>query len=112
MGVLGAVALVLANLQLPWRPTTLCALRGTIGIPCPLCGTTTAAVHIGQLDLLGALAANPFTVTIIALIATAPLTGIDRWWDTSLRSRPRALICIALFVAAEVWQLFRVDLLP
>lgn len=111
IGVMGLVAVILANINLPWRPATLCALRQFTGIPCPLCGTTTAAVHAGSLDIVGALAANPVTVVIIALLATSPLTGIGRWWET-MSNRPRVLLCIALFAAAEVWQLFRYGLLP
>lgn len=107
---LGAVAVFLADLHLPWRPRTLCLLREFTGIPCPFCGTTTAAVHAGHLDVVGALAANPFAVMIVAIIATAPLTGALRCWD-ALSGRGRVLFCVALLVASEMWQLFRFGLL-
>lgn len=110
--MLGVAAVVLANPQLPWRPPTLCLLRAASVIPCPLYGTTTAAVHLGRFDVVAALAANPFTVTALALVATAPLTGVGRWWDTALGNRPRALLCVALCGAAELWQLFRFGLPP
>lgn len=112
IGVLAAVAVGLANLHLPWRPETLCALRQWTGLPCPLCGTTTAAVHVGHLDIVGGLAANPFTVIVIGLIATSPLTGVGRWWDERLTNRRRAVICVALFAVAELWQLHRFGLVP
>ena len=108
---LATVAVVLANLNLPWRPPTLCALRQWAGLPCPLCGTTTAAVHLGQLDVVGAFAANPFTLVVIGLVVTAPLTGIGRWWEVKLTNRWRALAVVVLFAAAELWQLHRFGLL-
>lgn len=107
---LGAVAVFLANLHLPWRPPTLCILRQYTGIPCPFCGTTTAAVHAGHLDVVGALAANPFVLIVTAVIATAPLTGALRGWD-ALSGRTRVLVCGALLLASEIWQLFRFGLL-
>lgn len=107
---LGAVAVFLANLHLPWRPSTLCILRQYTGIPCPFCGSTTAAVHAGHLDIVGAFAANPFVLVVTAIIATAPLTGAIRRWD-ALSGRGRVLICLALLFASEIWQLFRFGLL-
>jgi hypothetical protein len=110
LGGLGAVAVFLANLHLPWRPSTLCILRQYTGVPCPFCGTTTAAVHMGHLDIVGAFAANPFVLLVIAIVATAPLTGAIRRWD-ALSGRRRVLICVALLFASEIWQLFRFGLL-
>lgn len=110
LGGLGAVAVFLANLHLPWRPRTLCLLREFTGIPCPFCGTTTAAVHAGHLDVVGALMANPFVLVVTAIIATAPLTGALRRWD-ALSGRGRVLACVALLLASEIWQLFRFGLL-
>lgn len=112
VGALAVIAVVLANLHLPWRPTTLCILRQLTGIPCPLCGTTTAAVHAGSLDILGALAANPFTLVVIGIFATAPITGASRFWNEKLTNRSRPLVCVALLAAAEIWQLHRFGLLP
>ena len=65
-------AIVLAALVLPavpGHPGVPCPLRTMTGIPCPLCGMTTgveAAVH-GH--LLTSLAANPFAVPLVAMIA-------------------------------------------
>lgn len=55
-------ALLLGALVLPWRPPTLCLLRGLTGIPCPFCGGTTAMVQLGRGDLLAALRASPLVV--------------------------------------------------
>lgn len=112
LGVLGVLAVVLANLDLPWRPPTLCLLRQMTGVPCPLCGTTTAAVHVGNLDVVGALAANPFVLLFVGLVATSPLTAALRWWEEKLTNRSRVLVAVALLAAAEAWQLHRYGLLP
>lgn len=55
-------ALLLSVLVLPWRPPTLCVLRGLTGIPCPFCGGTTAMVQLGRADLVAALQASPLVV--------------------------------------------------
>ena len=112
VGALSLLALVLANLRLPWRPSTLCPMRTWLGVPCPLCGTTTAAVHLGHLDVVAALAANPVTLVVIGLAVTAPLTGAGRLWDETLTNKTRPVLCVALLVVAEVWQLHRFGLLP
>jgi len=58
VGVVGAVTL--AHLTIPGRPATLCPLRAFTGIPCPICGGTTAAVHIGHADFADALELKQF----------------------------------------------------
>ncbi|MGH3094667.1 MAG: DUF2752 domain-containing protein [Streptosporangiales bacterium] len=105
-----AVAVFLANLHLPWRPPTLDLLRGLTGIPCPFCGTTTAFVRAGQLDLLGAFAANPFIMLGALAVITAPLTGLTQRVEL-LSNRGRVLLAVALLAMAEVWQLVRFGLL-
>jgi hypothetical protein len=44
-----------------WLP---CPLRTLTGIPCPLCGMTTAATGLAAGDLGAAMAANPFVVLV------------------------------------------------
>lgn len=105
-----AVAIFLANLRLPWRPRTLDLLRGLTGIPCPFCGTTTAFVRAGQLDMLGAFAANPFIILAALAVITAPLTGVTQRVE-ALSNRGRVLLAVALLTMAEVWQLVRFGLL-
>ena len=44
-----------------WLP---CPLRTLTGIPCPLCGMTTAATGLASGDLGAAVAANPFVLVL------------------------------------------------
>lgn len=103
-----AVAVALASLHLSRRPATICPLRTLTGIPCPFCGGTTAAVHLGRGDLRGALAASPLAV---AMLSTWPLVGVvrmPRWWASP---RARWIAIVATLVAAELWQLLRLGLI-
>ena len=69
-----------------WLP---CPLRALTGIPCPLCGMTTAATGLASGDLAAALAANPFvlllagfTLVMAVLMAARALgwaTGAAQW---------------------------------
>jgi hypothetical protein len=106
-GVLAAVGV--AHLQIIGRPATICPLRALTGIPCPLCGGTTAAVRLGRFDVAGALAANPVAVLFgIAFIATPLLLGrggLDRLSPRGRRNTTRAVIVALAF--SEVWQLVR-----
>src|SRR4051812_19909550 len=85
--VLGGAAVALATLNVPYRPHTLCVLRAVTGVPCPLCGSTTAAVSVGHGDLPAALAAAPLTVVVAALLTLAPLGLGAAWWRTPSRVR-------------------------
>ena len=102
-------ALVLAHLHLASRPATLCPLRALTGIPCPLCGGTTAAVRLGHFNLIGALAANPVAVFGGIGVVAAPLIlgpgGLDRLSFAEGRILTRAVIAALVF--SEVWQLIR-----
>jgi Protein of unknown function (DUF2752) len=111
-GVLIAVVVGLAVLRIP-RPPTLCLLRDVTGIPCPMCGFTTAAVHLGHADLVGAVGASPLAVATCVAFVLIPITRRSRsatlWRE--LPNRWRQLIPIfaslALLAFAEIWQLFR-----
>lgn len=104
--VAAAAALAaLAHLHLRWRPATLCPLRALTGIPCPLCGSTTAAVSLGRLDPAGALRAAPVPVLAGLALLAAPLGTARLWWQ--LTGRTRHLIVLSALVVAEVWQLVR-----
>ncbi len=53
----------------PWLHASLgmdlpCPLRRFTGVPCPLCGMTTAAAALADGDLGASLAANPFLVVL------------------------------------------------
>jgi predicted ABC-type sugar transport system permease subunit len=113
----GAVAaLALANLHVPGRPATLCPFRALTGIPCPFCGGTTAAVHLGRFDLLGALRANPVIVFGAVVVAAMPAVIAFRSsrhgarWPALSSTTIRVAIALAL-VFSEVWQLFRFGIL-
>lgn len=100
--VLVLVALATAAVHLPGRPPTLCLLRATTGIPCPLCGGTTATVELGQGRLLQAFLASPLTVLGAVALVLAPLRR-------PLTLTPRAQL-VAIGVVAllsELWQLHR-----
>ena len=65
--VMGVLALGLAQLHLRNRPETLCPMRMLTGVPCPLCGGTTAAIALGKGDMVQALRASPLAVVGAAL---------------------------------------------
>jgi hypothetical protein len=106
---LGMAAVVAAVAALHVRrPSTLCLLRATTGVPCPFCGGTTAAVRLGHADIRGALAASPLG---LLMIGSWPLMGVVRppsWWR--VRTLRWSLVVIVL-VSAEVWQLLRFGLI-
>jgi hypothetical protein len=59
----------------PFLPAVLhirCPLRAGTGVPCPLCGITTAVGDALRLDVAGALHANPFGL-VLTLLAIALL---------------------------------------
>jgi hypothetical protein len=101
--MLCALVLVTAGLHVR-RPSTLCLLRSTTGVPCPFCGGTTAAVRLGHGDVRGALAASPL---VPLMLAAWPLLGVvrpPRWWASR---RVRWAVILLSLAAAEVWQLAR-----
>ncbi|MCW2671008.1 MAG: hypothetical protein JWO27_2905 [Frankiales bacterium] len=104
--VLLAAAVGLAVLHLPGRPRTVCLLRAVTGIPCPLCGGTTAAVQVGRGDLLGALRASPLAVLGAATFVAAPVARLPQ-----LSSRSLWLLILTVAAAAELYQLGRFGLL-
>ncbi len=101
-GLLLLAALALAALELPGRPSTLCGVRALTGLPCPLCGGTTAAVELGRLHPLAALAASPVAVLGAAAAVLAPLSP-DRLRAAVLRTP----VLLTVLAAGELWQLIR-----
>jgi hypothetical protein len=96
LGALGGGAALLGAVHVP-RPATLCPLRAATGVPCPLCGTTTALVRLGRLDVAGALVANPVTTLALALLVLAP----------ALYRRATPPVLLAAVAIAEAWQVAR-----
>jgi Protein of unknown function (DUF2752) len=58
-----------------WLP---CPLRALTGIPCPLCGMTTAATGLAAGDLGAALAANPFVLLLAGFTLVMAVLMIAR----------------------------------
>jgi hypothetical protein len=101
---LGLAAIALAAVHLKHRPSTICIFRATTGLPCPLCGGTTAAVNLGHADLGGALRASPVAVGLLALGPLAGLLHPPRWWANH---RTRWLVIAGVLIVSELWQLVR-----
>lgn len=90
------------------RPATLCPFRAITGVPCPICGTTTAMVRLGRGNVGGALAANPVTLlAVVALVLAPAFAGRVR---VPHRAVPWLLTCAV--ASAWVWQLVRFDRVP
>ncbi|HVF05826.1 MAG TPA: DUF2752 domain-containing protein [Frankiaceae bacterium] len=99
-----SAAVTLAAVRIE-RPPTLCLLRAVTGIPCPLCGTTTAAVHLGNGDVVAALLANPVALLLGLGLVLYPL--IARGCHVPHRARGWLFTSVAAF--AWVWQIVRFD---
>lgn len=99
-----ALAVLLAHVHPRHRPATLCLLRAVTGIPCPLCGGTTAAAQVGAGDLAAALRSSPLAVLGTALVTLRPLTRARPARPPSYLAVPTVL---AALVASELWQLHR-----
>lgn len=122
VGLLGAAG---AAAALAWPTLTdttglalLCPLRTFTGIPCPLCGMTTASVALVRGDLGAAVAANPFILALaaftlaMAVIALLRLAGrAQTQAPPSAPSRPALWVLAAGVAASEAWQLSRFGLL-
>jgi len=92
-----------------------CPLRTLTGVPCPLCGMTTAATGLAAGDLGAATAANPFVLPLAAgtLLMTALLVARALGWASPPApwpesARRRALLVVTLLLAASwAFQLHR-----
>jgi Protein of unknown function (DUF2752) len=95
-----------------WLP---CPLRTLTGIPCPLCGMTTAATGLASGDLGRALAANPlvlllagFTLVMAVVMAGRALRwlGPPAQWPESRRRQTWWVVAV-LGAASWAFQLHR-----
>jgi uncharacterized protein DUF2752 len=95
-----------------WLP---CPLRTLTGVPCPLCGMTTAATGLASGDLGAALAANPFvlllagfTLVMAVLMAARALGRVPppAQWPAS-RRRQSYWVVAGLAAASWAFQLHR-----
>jgi Protein of unknown function (DUF2752) len=95
-----------------WLP---CPLRTLTGVPCPLCGMTTAATALASGDLGAALAANPFVLALagftlvmavlMAARAFGGLPGAAQW--PAARRRQGYWVAAVLAAASWAFQLHR-----
>lgn len=104
MAVLLSAAAVLAAVHPRGRPATLCLLRATTGVPCPLCGSTTAFVRLGHGSLRAALAASPLAVVGAAIFVLSPLAPTS---VIQAAARIRYPLLVAALTVGELWQLHR-----
>jgi hypothetical protein len=103
-----AVLTLVAALVHPLLPTDvslICPLRATTGIPCPLCGMTTSVVATVHGDLLGALAANPAGIGVVAF---ALIILFARGKRVTMPRVPGVLLLVSLWL----FELFRFSLWP
>jgi Protein of unknown function (DUF2752) len=96
----------LAGGQGLWLP---CPLRAVTGIPCPLCGMTTAATALAAGDLGAAMAANPFVLLVAAFtlvmvaLMTARALGLAAPPAQSPAARRRQGYWVVGVLAAASW---------
>jgi hypothetical protein len=87
--------------HLPHNPGVACPMRTLTGVPCPLCGMTTAVKAACTGHLRASVAANPFGV--IAL-----LTAIALLARPSVRSvRLPIAVLVGAAVTSWIWELRR-----
>lgn len=107
-GALAAAGGAVAGLHALGVPTPACPWRSVTGLPCPLCGATTAAVAVAHLDISAAVLASPLALLGAAAVAALPLL---RPRTDRLPPRLRTGLLMAALAASEVWQLVRLDVL-
>jgi len=108
LGAAGAAAAYQAALggKGLWLP---CPLRTLTGIPCPLCGMTTAATALASGDLGAALAANPFVLVLtgFTLVMAALMVARAAGWAPGAAqwpvSRRRQGYWVAAVLAVLSW---------
>jgi hypothetical protein len=96
-----------------------CLLRLITGIPCPLCGMTTAATSLADGEPAAALAANPFVLVLavftaaMAVLIWARALGLARppvRWSPAGRRAAWAVVAV-LAAASWLFQLHRFELI-
>ncbi len=93
----------------------LCPLRRLTGIPCPMCGSTTAVLHLAHAEPLAALIANPLGVLIALCCAAAflparwrqPVTARLAGWRARLEPRMQLAMTVVVFASLWMYQLHR-----
>ncbi|MDQ1657947.1 MAG: hypothetical protein QOD41_3030 [Cryptosporangiaceae bacterium] len=121
IGAAGGAAAVAAAVYPAFQHATgfgfPCLLRTVTGIPCPLCGMTTAGVYLVRGNVVAAATANPFVFAVAALVATGLVLLAARVagrlpdpepWPASKRRKCAAIIG-ALAAVSWAYQLHRFD---
>jgi hypothetical protein len=95
--------------------TLPCPLRTLTGLPCPMCGMTTAATQLAGGHLGPAVAANPFVLLVAALAVAMSLLVAARalgraplpvpW--TAGRHRGARRVVAGVLVVSWTFQLYR-----
>jgi hypothetical protein len=92
-----------------------CPLRALTGVPCPMCGMTTAATGLAAGDLHAALAANPFVLVLagftlcMAVLMAARAAGLAApaaGWPASRRRHAYWAVAV-LLASSWAFQLHR-----
>ena len=92
-----------------------CPLRALTGVPCPMCGMTTAATSLAAGDLHAALAANPFVLVLagltlcMAVLMAARAAGLAppaAGWPASRRRQAYWAVAV-LLASSWAFQLHR-----
>ena len=79
-----------------------CPLLTVVGIPCPACGTTRAALALSSLDPLGALALNPLAAFAwLALVGGGLVAGVYALMGGEVRE-PRWFVSAGARIATVV----------
>ena len=86
-------------------PGVLCPVRRLTGLPCPLCGGTTALAAAGAGHFDSAFAANPIVLLGALALVAAPAYAGDLWWR--LGDRHRTWLLVGLLAVAWLYQLVR-----
>jgi hypothetical protein len=70
----------------------LCPLKTFTGLPCPSCGTMTAALALARLDVAGAIAASPLAACAwIGLVVGGLVAGVAALAGHGVPELPREL---------------------
>ena len=86
-----------------------CIFRLLLGIKCPGCGMTHAAVAMTHLDIAGAFAYNKLSVTVVPLLIVILLIQEIRYIRTGNRkiNIPETVVLSIMFVAAIAYGILR-----
>jgi hypothetical protein len=106
-----ALPVGIAALQVLPAVGPLCPLRRTTGVPCPLCGATTAMNALARGDLTAAVAANPLAPALLVLVVVAWLGYLVGSPALPVRTKTLGRAATVLLPALWLYQLHRYDLI-